>query len=278
MGDERLSPNAPQQGIQSLETGIRLFQTLQRLGRPAALSELAVLSEMPPSKTHRYCVSLIRTGLFRLDGRGLYSVGPQGFQAGPAQAGLDHARTLASAMLPGLVRDLNETVFASAWGQIGPRLFAVQDSPRPIAIRPTIGSDLPLHNSATGRIFAAYLDGKVLASLLDHEFERLRQEGIVNNAEIERRREELSRILADIRRRQLSRTTGERHPGVSSFSAPIFDHRGHVIVAFTCFGLKGDFATGWNTPVPVALQRAARELTERIGGANPPPKQPAAAP
>src|SRR5688572_19236724 len=133
-----------QQGIRSLEVGIRVFRHIHELRRPATLTEIASLSRMAPAKAHRYCVSLIRSGLLRPDGRGLYSVGSLGFALGRADDDLEHARALATAALLELVARIGETVFVSCWGQTGPMILKVEDAPKPIAIRPTTKGDLPL--------------------------------------------------------------------------------------------------------------------------------------
>jgi DNA-binding IclR family transcriptional regulator len=258
-----------QRGIQSLELGVRMFQVVHRLGRPATLNELAKLSRMPPAKAHRYCVSLVRTGLLRRDGRGLYGIGPFGFQLAQAEASLDHARTLALGVLPRLARELGETVFLSAWGETGPRILSVADADKPISIRPSMRYDLPIHNSATGRVFAAYMAPERLEKLLETELESLRRDKMILAKEIAPRRRALSRQIAEVRRRGIARTTGERYPGLNSFATPIFDRNSRVILALTSFGFAHSFPSAWEGVVPRALRAAASDLTDQLGGLRP---------
>jgi DNA-binding IclR family transcriptional regulator len=261
---KRAAPMA-QQGIRSLEAGIGVFRQVHELRRPATLTEIARLARMEPAKAHRYCVSLIRTGLLQQDGRGLYSVGSLGFALGRADSGLETARAIAVAALKDLVSQTGETVFVSCWGQTGPVILKVEDAPKPIAIRPTTKGDLPLTNSATGRVFAAFMDADEVRRLAKTE---LAASGIPVRERAARLRE-FGEHLVDVRRRGLARTTGERYPGLISFSAPIFDHKGHVAFALTSFGLLVSFPSSWNADVPVALRNCAARLTERIGGHRP---------
>jgi DNA-binding IclR family transcriptional regulator len=265
-----LDGTAPgRQGIRSLETGIRLFQEVHRLQRPATLTEISGLMRMHPSKVHRYCASLILTGLLQQTGRGLYAIGPFGFRLSSPSAEREHAKTLAIDLLPRIVQDTGETVFVSAWGETGPAILAVKDAPRPISVRPTTTGDLPLLNSATGRVFAAFLDPARLDALIAQEFAALRRADKLSAAAMDDARAKFARHLGDVRRRGLARTTGERYPGLVSFAAPVFDHGGHVVLAFTSFGLSQTFPSKWNAPVPQALLRWANSLTVRLGGRRP---------
>jgi DNA-binding IclR family transcriptional regulator len=262
-------PSSKRQGIQSLEIGIRLFQELHQLKRPATLSELSNLSHMPPAKAHRYCVSLIRTGLMQQDGRGRYGVGPYGFQLSHPRTNLEHSLRLATEILPALVRKIGETAFISAWGQTGPFIIKVEDALKPIAIRPNTRGDMPLWNSATGRVFAAYLPRERLDPLIEAELCKQKADEKLTVAAVIARRATFEKHLAQVRRRKLARTTGERYPGLVSFAAPIFGGNGEVVLALTSFGLATTLASSWDGPVPVALKGAAQELTPRIGGVIP---------
>jgi DNA-binding IclR family transcriptional regulator len=258
-----------QQGIQSLEIGVKLFQELYRLSRPASLSELAKLSRMPPAKVHRYCVSLIRTGLMQQDGRGRYGIGPYGFQLSHPRANLEHARTLAAQALPQVVQRIGETVFISAWGRTGPHILKVEEPQKPISIRPNWPGDLPLWNSATGRTFAAFLPRERLEPLITAELQVQKREEKLAVAVIIARRATFDKHLVDVRRRKLARTTGERYPGLVSFAAPIFDADGNVVLALTSFGFATTLSSSWDGPVPTALKEASADLTQRIGGSVP---------
>lgn len=251
-----------QQGIRSLETGIRVFEEVHRLRRPATLTEIAKLSRMDPAKAHRYCVSLIRTGLLQQDGRGLYAIGPFGFSLSRHETDLDNARALTVAALPHFVAQTGETVFVASWGQTGPVIVKVEDAPKPIAIRPTTKGDLPLLNSSTGRVFVAYMDEARRDGLIETALDLAQ----VPTRERGRQRRDFLAHLEDVKKHGLARTTGERYPGLVSFSAPIFDHNGRVVLALTSFGLSASFPSAWNAALPRALRDCAMKLTKRIGG------------
>ena len=54
-----------QQGVQGVETGLRLAFALAHSPGPMALKELASAAKLPSSKAHRYLVSLCRAGIVR---------------------------------------------------------------------------------------------------------------------------------------------------------------------------------------------------------------------
>jgi DNA-binding IclR family transcriptional regulator len=260
---------APQQGIQSLEIGIRLFQAVHQLRRSATLTELSGRLDMHPAKLHRYCVSLIRTGLLEQDGRGRYGPGPYLFRLGNADAALEHARALAIAALPKLVRQVRETAFLSVWGQSGPTILKVEDTMQPISIRPTTQRDLPLTNTATGRLYSAFLDQDKIDPPLTAELAALGREHRWTLGEAKRQRTIFVSHAHEARTRLLARTTGERHPNLVSFAAPIFDAEARMILAVTVFGLAATCSSSWTGPVATGLTRFAAELTTRIGGRPP---------
>lgn len=257
------------QGINSLETGVRLFQELHRLGRPATLSELSKLSRMPPAKTHRYCVSLIRTGLMQQDARGLYAVGPFGFQFGHQRTDFELARQIAFAALPPLVRAINETAFLSEWAPSGPVILKIEESARPVSIRPNLRGSPPMWNSSSGRAFAAFLPRQEVEGVIEMQFVAQKQAEKLSAAQMTRRRRDFDRNLADARKYGIARSVGDLFPSLNAFSAPIFDRDARVILVLTSFGLTSSFPSTWDGKIPRALKQCAAELTARIGGRAP---------
>jgi DNA-binding IclR family transcriptional regulator len=113
---------------------------------------------------------------------------------------------------------------------------------------------MPLANSATGRLFAAYLPASVTSPLLKSEFARTP----------EAKRGYAAR-LEEIRARGLSRVQGDLLLGVASVAAPVFAHDGAIVAVIAALGPQGGFDVAWNGAIATAVKRAAASLSARLG-------------
>lgn len=254
-----------QNGVQSLELGIGLFRVLLSLGRSASLTEIAEGGRMHPSKAHRYLVSLARCGLVAQDGRGQYRLGPLVAQIAGASGAPHVALELAAKDLEKFAVDVKQTAFLSIWVVSGPQVVRIAEPESPVSLRPTTRGELPLWNSATARIFLAYMDGERAAALLDAEAARDKEIHGVSNAETQRRRKLALEQIALARKHGVARTTGERQPGLISFAAPIFGSSSIPVLAVTVIGIEAAVRPGWDSSVAKTLRRFASQLTEQIG-------------
>ena len=154
MSDEKDS----QHGVQSFEVGAGVLRAVVRGQRLMTLKDIAAAAEMPPSKAHRYLVSLIRTGLIEQDTMtSRYKLGPFALGIGlVALDRLDRVR-LGLAAISELRERINETVGLAVWGDHGPVMVRWERPQRPITVNVVTGTSLPLLTSASGRVFAAWL-------------------------------------------------------------------------------------------------------------------------
>lgn len=72
-------------------------------------------------------------------------------------------------------------------------------------------------------------------------------------------------MLADVRKRGLTRAVGDPLPGVNAFAAPVFNHAGAVVLSITAMGPAGTFNTNWDSPIARALLECAGAVSERLG-------------
>ena len=71
-------------GIQSIDTGIRLLEALERADGPLALKDLSSAAQLDPSSAHRYLASFVRCGLVRQESDARYDFGPLALRIGLA--------------------------------------------------------------------------------------------------------------------------------------------------------------------------------------------------
>ena len=262
-------PKRPQQGIKSLEIGLSIFRALVEARRTVTLTELAGFASLHPSTVHRYCVSLIRGGLVEQDERGKYGLGPYAFNLGHLDAQLVRARELAEQQLPIIVKEAGETVFICSWGGPGPIAFELQMADKPIAARVNVGTPLKLLNTSAGRTFAAFLDEHLTAPIVAAELDALKAAKGLSDKDVAKEHERFLDHLQDIRRRKLARTTGERHAGLNSLTAPIFDQGSRILLTFTVFGLAETCPATWDGVPARAVSAAAARVMAKIGGVAP---------
>ena len=242
-------------GINSLEVGLRLAKVLAEDGVPLALKELAARAHMPPAKAHRYLVSLIRAGLADQERESShYRLGPLAIDLGLAALGAMDVIRFGAEVIAALRAAIDETVLLAIWGNKGPVVARWEESSRPVATNVRAGWVMPLANSATGRLFAAYLPPSVTAPMLKAEFARMPQA-----------KQGYAERLEEIRARGLSRVQGDLLRGVASVAAPVFGHGGGIVAVIAALGPQGGFDVAWDGPIASAVRRAARELSTRLG-------------
>jgi DNA-binding IclR family transcriptional regulator len=256
----------PRRGVQSIEVGCQLLQALVRNGGAMALRDLARDAGMPASRAHPYLVSFGNAGLIRQDPTtGAYELGPFALQLGlvglhnlePIREALPEARALSM--------DIEQAVAIAVWGNMGPTLVHYVESRNPIHVNMRTGTVMSLVETATGRVFAAYLPPKLTERVAREEIQRL-ADSPQSAQQMEQR---FLRSLTEIRRRGLERTNGQPVPGINGFSAPVFDYDGNIALAVTAVGPAGTFNTAWESEYARAVLECAARISHRLGYVEP---------
>ncbi|AYH45832.1 IclR family transcriptional regulator [Azoarcus sp. DN11] len=269
MGDNRLDnetleerpsgKNADRRGIQSIEVGGALLQALVRHDAPMILKDLAREAGMPPAKAHPYLVSFGKLGLVEQDPvTGRYGLGAFALQMGlSALHGVSPLR-VATPEAARLSDEIQQNVAVAVWGNHGPTIVSIEECSRQVHVNMRVGTVMDLLTSATGRTFAAFLPARMTTALIEDEFAR---QALT--------REQLEAEFAEIRRERLARALGKPIPGINAFTAPIFDHNGHLALAITAMGPAASFDPAWDGAVATKLRACAKAISARLGKTEP---------
>lgn len=259
-------PKRTQQGINSVVIGISVLDVIVDAGSALSLNAIASETEMSPAKVHRYLVSLIETGLVtRLKEPGLYDLGPKALKLGfKAIKRIDRV-TIANEELDTLNSQVDETVFLSIWSDGEALVVGRKASSRPITLMVRIGEVLSPIYSATGRLFAAFLDDQQKDRVLSG-YSSLPSKPKINGQEVGK--SEYLEELATIQKTQFSLGKGDFQSNVISMSVPILGPRGAVEFVLTVIGYESDIGGDNNsaaTRIKKALFQSQQRLTEKLG-------------
>lgn len=265
-----LRPSAPppeagdargRRGIQSIEVGGQLLRALAAQGSPMMLRDLALAAGMPAAKAHPYLVSFGKLGLVAQDtATNRYRLGPLALQMGLASlAQLDPVREALPA-IAALAGAIDQTIALAVWGNQGPTIVRIEQSGHPLHVNMRTGTVMSLLQTATGRVFAAFLPSRLTAPMIDAEWRAL---PAVAGRRMTRR--EVEDELATVRQHRLAQAVGQPIPGINALSAPVFDHGGGLELAITAMGPAGTFDAQLDGPIAGALTACTRALSARLG-------------
>ncbi|UUU35590.1 IclR family transcriptional regulator [Streptomyces sp. CA-210063] len=206
--------NGDRQGIQSVETAMRVLLALEGGGGALSLSAIAQASGMQPSKVHRYLVSLGRIGLTSQDpASGLYDFGATMRRMGAEALRRTNEVAVASGHALRLRDRTGHSVNLAVWGDRGPIVVSWAYGTRPLPLTVRVGATLPLLTSSVGRVFLAHLPESLTDEVLTGELRGKEAEWTAER-------------LADTRARVLEQGHAETHgsviPGIISVAAPVF--------------------------------------------------------
>jgi DNA-binding IclR family transcriptional regulator len=252
------SPEKPRRGIQSVEIGSQLLTALARHVAPMALRDLAKAAGMSTGKAHPYLVTFLKVGFVSQDAGGRYELGPLALQLGMAKLRRLDAVKEASPLIEGLAVETGQSIALAVWGNLGPTIVRMEEPVEPLHVNLRVGTVMGLGNTATGRLFAAYLPPRAVEKMMADDVTR--QGGPAAQA-----RKALEAQLAETRAHGLSRSLGQPIPGIDAFSAPVFDSGDNLVMSITAMGPAGSFDRGWNGRVATALKRCAEAVSQRLG-------------
>ena len=258
-------------GIQSVEVGGQLLRALVHQGRPMALKDLAREAGMAPAKAHPYLVSFGKLGLIEQDpSSGRYGLGPLALQLG--LIGLQQADPvrLATPLLPELAQRVGHTVALGIWGTYGPTIVQVEEAPTAVRVNMRHGTVMSLTDTASGRLFAAFLPRAQVRAAFDDEQVREKRLAVLTNPSRPRPKwADFEATLEAVRRLGYGHTVDELVPGVSAMAAPVFKHGGDIVMSVTAIGPTALFDVSPQGALAQALVTCANEVSQRLGALPP---------
>jgi DNA-binding IclR family transcriptional regulator len=251
-----------QQGVQALETGLGVLEALIASVQPMMLKDIAKAANVHPAKAHRYLVSFIRMGYVVQDSTGLYRLGQSALRAGLACLSQIDAVRLAGPLLDALCAEVEESLLAAVWGNLGPTVVLWRDSTRPVSVNIRPGSVMPMLSSATGRVFTAFLDERLAKPSIMAELEEKKRQ---RDAHFPRTAEEVEQMRAEIQNTGLGTVTGDLREGINAVCAPVFNHEGKIVLAIAALGSERTFDSSRSGIPALAVRRTAALLSKELG-------------
>ena len=240
-------------GIQSIDTGIRLLEVLERANGPLALKDLSAQADLDPSSAHRYLASFVRCGLVRQEPDSRYDFGPLALQMGLAAVRRIDPVQMTEQALPALVAQTGYTALLSVWSNRGPTVVHWQRAAIPLVTNLALGSVLPVSRSATGIVFVGFLPANVTAEALAAEARREHIDRPAFERDVER-----------ARRTRLAFVDSSVIPGLSAVSSPVLQWNGEAAAAVTLIGPDHDLAKP-SHPAAGALRKLCDRLSKDFG-------------
>ncbi len=139
----------------------------------------------------------------------------------------------------------------------------IAESPAAVHANMRHGTVFSLTNTASGRLFGAYLDAAVVRGLLEDERRREKKPapaptpGTLPLGPLPSWKD-FEAQLQEVRAPGISRSEGEIVPGVDAMSA----------LAITAIGPAGIFGTAWNGEIAGGLKDCADAVSQRLGAAR----------
>ena len=240
----------------SIEKALDVLFLLHRELAPCGVSQIGRALGLPKSSVHRLLAALSSRGLVERDERGRYRTGIALVALARGTLERDPVVAAARPILGAEAEVLGETVFLVA-ARFG-RLLVLDKVEGTGFLRaaPEVGSDVPLHATAAGKLQLAFGDGQIEwpAAPLERFTPRTAAS-----------REALEREVARARRQGFAENREEWVPGLAVIAAPVL--AGGRLCGIVCVAAPAArLASLGRDAVAARLRAAANRVTDRLEG------------
>ncbi|MDC0739340.1 IclR family transcriptional regulator [Cognatishimia sp. SS12] len=239
----------------SLLKGVAILDlfTAERPEITAAIvtSELA----MNAATAHRFLTTLVEAGVLISFQRGRYCLSQKMRDLGRIADQSLQLGTLVQPIIEQAARTLNESVMACRFTDLGPQCLAVASSSRPISVNIKVGTTLPMHASAQGKLWLAFAAPRARAAhlaelaLVPHSARTI-TDAATFDAELD-----------SIATQKCATNSGENEENIGACAVPVFDAQGRMILSLSAFGMLSRFDAALQSRARACLSQAAAEIT-----------------
>lgn len=210
-----------EQGRSVTSKVIGLLETFESVPGSLSLTEISALSGIPASTTRRLVGELAASGLLEHTTGGRYQVGIRLWEL--AQKAGRHLREAARPKIQDLAAMTNQSVMISVRQGRDSLVIERAHGDRQPAKTSKVGSRLPLHTSAAGKVLLAFEAEWIRRSYLAEPLQRLTQDTHVDRAGLERELETTAQS-------GYAQSLHEVRVGASAIAVPMF-HSGQIAAA-----------------------------------------------
>jgi IclR family transcriptional regulator, KDG regulon repressor len=254
METEIEAPQAGQQTIQSLDKGLQVLELIAEADRPLTLHDLWTQLQWNKATILRILTTFLRRGYVRRDNQTkAYTIG---IRIVSLYSSLTDNLNIQQLMRPYLEELVTVTGETAQIGIVvnGKVVFIDRVRGRNIISANTeIGQALPLHCTAVGKAYLAYLHQAELDQMIKPPLPRFTSRTLCTV-------EELKSDLKKVRQRGYAIDHGEYSPELRCVASPILDHTQHPIALIGISGPK----SGLSLQKCEEFGKVIRQVAERI--------------
>lgn len=244
----------------SIEKALDLLITLGRLGGSAGLVELAEHASVPKSSAHRLLQSLLSRGLVARSAQGDYQLGAALVALGELAQRGDALLSASEPALREAARQTGQSCFLVVAREGRLEVALVAEGSGFLRAMPTVGAHVPVHASASGRLYLAFDPAQVGPS------DGTRLERFTPTTVASARA--LRALVARARQRGYDTNRAEWMPDVAVVAAPVQVGEGLVGTVALATSL-GHFERAGEAELARAVQRAATQIRDQLELARP---------
>jgi len=241
---------------------LRAFALLERLvaaQNAPTLEELTRASRLPKPTVHRILGLLIRGGLLqRAPADKRYAVGPRLSEFALAVQMRSPGRADRHAILSRLVAQIGETCNLTMLDGNEVVYLDRVETTASVRLHLEVGSRVPLHCTASGKLFLAYLPARRRRAILGHGPLKRYTEKTLTSVD------SLERVLRKTRATGVGTDAGEFLVGTVCIAVPVSDPHGRVRVAVAAHGPAPRMTIRKALGFLPSLRRAAGEIGDTI--------------
>jgi len=247
--------------VKALVKALRILECLAEDDQPSyTLTELSRRLHLHVSTVHRLMVNLVRQGFVELDpASGGYQLGFQVLRMGLRVLDRLDYRRVAHPLLRELNQKTQETVHLAILQ--GDQAISIEKfgSPQPVALDARLGGQMPLHCTGVGKVLLAYQSEEMLTKLAKSPgLQRLTPRTVTTLPQLKK---ELERI----RERGYAVDNEEAVDGLRCVAAPLFDHTGRAVAAFSVAGPATRLTQERILEIALLVCETSREISCRLG-------------